>query len=802
MTSATKSPPPSRSRRTSRRSPPPRPTASGCSSTPAAGRTVRCACWSSGRRAGSPLWIRSRADLRRLADPRALQAAEVAQLIKGLPVVVWLMHAVHGNEISSSDAALAEAYHLLAAQGDPAVDVILQNALVLIDPLQNPDGRARFVADTLLGRAASPDPEPAAAEHDEPWPGGRSNHYLFDMNRDWFAQTQPETGAGRGLYLEYYPQVVVDLHEMGGESSYYFAPPADPLNPLITRQQAHWFEVFGHENAQAVRRPRFLLLHARGLRFVLSRVRRVVADLPGRHRDDLRAGLDPRTGLPARGRLAAHVPRRGVAPLHGRHGHAARPPPATASSCCATSSTTAAAPSQDDEHGPAGDYVPPARARSVADQPTRAAPGQPGVRGAQGGRAGAGSADATLPAGHVSSSRSRSRSSRLLRNLMERTCPSRRPSSRSRTGGGRSACPIRSTTDGVEPAADGLRLSMWCFAQRPTRVRSTAVAARAAGGEPPKSRSGEGRVRHAVGIGDGRGHRGGACRRASACGAPASRSRWPGASTTAGAAIIRIADNSDEPAARSSQQSPRPTAPKRSVRFVVRRRGHLAGKQRGGAAEGAARAARLGQADAEHVGRLGTLHPRAALGPAGDRGADVALGESTCGVTTSWCLPSGTYSSVPPATACGGSRTGSGPAGRLVCLGEASRWAAQESVGLLDTRTELRDGRPDVEPSDKDQKKGGRPPKPFELDEAIQPERERPDAVPGAIVRVLLDPEHWLSAGTDGEIQAIVDGQRVFTPLKLDKGSNVGRLRQTRQAGVRRPGLGRGAGSAWLRKRS
>ena len=115
--------------------------------------------------------------------------------------------------------------------------------------------------------------------------------------------------------------------------------------------------------------------------------------------------------------------------------------------------------------------------------------------------------------------------------------------------------------------------------------------------------------------------------------------------------------------------------------------------------------------------------------------------------------------------------------GTLVCLGEASRWAAGESVGLLETRTELRDGRPEVEPSGKrrkDQKKSEPPAKPFELEKAILPDRERPDAIPGAIIKVILDPEHWLSAGTDGEIQAIVDGQRVFTPLKLDKGRNVG----------------------------
>jgi hypothetical protein len=111
----------------------------------------------------------------------------------------------------------------------------------------------------------------------------------------------------------------------------------------------------------------------------------------------------------------------------------------------------------------------------------------------------------------------------------------------------------------------------------------------------------------------------------------------------------------------------------------------------------------------------------------------------------------------------------------VITLGEASRWAARENVALLDTRTELRDGKPEVEPSDKDQKKGGEAaPTPFDYEKAIQPERERPDVTPGAMLRVRLDLEHWLSAGTDGEVQTIVEGQRVFRPITLDKGRNVG----------------------------
>jgi hypothetical protein len=114
--------------------------------------------------------------------------------------------------------------------------------------------------------------------------------------------------------------------------------------------------------------------------------------------------------------------------------------------------------------------------------------------------------------------------------------------------------------------------------------------------------------------------------------------------------------------------------------------------------------------------------------------------------------------------------------GTLVTLGEASRWAARENVGLLDTVTELRSGKPEREPARDEKPKDAAPDsaKPFDLEAAIQPERDRPDLTPGAMLRVQLDTEHWLSAGTDGEIQAIVESQRVFTPIKLDKGRNVG----------------------------
>jgi hypothetical protein len=145
-------------------------------------------------------------------------------------------------------------------------------------------------------------------------------------------------------------------------------------------------------------------------------------------------------------------------------------------------------------------------------------------------------------------------------------------------------------------------------------------------------------------------------------------------------------------------------------------------------------------------------------------------------------LPSGDYGEALGEGAVKRLRDWVSAGGTLVALGEASRWLTREKVGLLDTKTELRDGRPEPEPSRDEKKEPEKPPakdkdgkpEPFDLEKAVQPERERPDAVPGAILRVTLDPEHWLSAGTDGEIQAIVESRRVFTPMKLDKGTNVG----------------------------
>jgi hypothetical protein len=185
----------------------------------------------------------------RLADPGGLSHAERERLVERLPLVVWLAYGVHGNESSSSEAAMAVAYVLAAGQGD--IPGLLRNTIVLIDPLVNPDGRERYIHSYEERRGAEPNPRLAASEHWEPWPGGRQNHYLVDLNRDWAWASQQETRQRIAAYRSWEPQVYVDFHEMGAESSYFFPPPAEPVHPQISRRIVAWLDTFGRANASA-----------------------------------------------------------------------------------------------------------------------------------------------------------------------------------------------------------------------------------------------------------------------------------------------------------------------------------------------------------------------------------------------------------------------------------------------------------------------------------------------------------------------------------------------------------------------
>jgi hypothetical protein len=195
--------------------------------------------------------------MQKLVDPRRYQPAERDALLREIKPVSWLSYGVHGNEVTSTDAALLAMYHLLAAKGDATVDNILANSIVVLDPNQNPDGRARFVHHYQQNLGLKPAVHQLSAEHREAWPGGRTNHYLFDMNRDWFAITQPETKGRIEHILKFFPVVHADVHEMGVDRSYYFPPPAEPFNPYITDTQKGNLNLYGKGNASAFDRFNF-----------------------------------------------------------------------------------------------------------------------------------------------------------------------------------------------------------------------------------------------------------------------------------------------------------------------------------------------------------------------------------------------------------------------------------------------------------------------------------------------------------------------------------------------------------------
>lgn len=189
-----------------------------------------------------------KAGVKRLADPRTCDQTAADQLMADLPAVIWLAYCVHGNEISPSDAALLTAWHLVADQRE-STRQLLENLVVIIDPLQNPDGRDRFVNVFRETRGLFNQGNPWSNEHTERWPGGRFNHYWFDMNRDWFRHSQREVRAKVAAYLDWHPQIYVDSHEMGADSSYYFSPPADPKNPYFLPGQLDWMTRLGKHQA-------------------------------------------------------------------------------------------------------------------------------------------------------------------------------------------------------------------------------------------------------------------------------------------------------------------------------------------------------------------------------------------------------------------------------------------------------------------------------------------------------------------------------------------------------------------------
>jgi hypothetical protein len=720
----------------------------------------------------SPARIGKLDEVKRGLQTLASASPDADRLIADLPAVVLLIHGIHGNEISSSDAALAEAYHLLAARNNPDVDATLRDAIVIIDPMQNPDGRQRFVTVNLLGRAVDPDPNPQSAEHDEPWPGGRVNHYLFDMNRDYFALSQPETQGRVKTMLDWYPHVVVDLHEMGGNSSYYFAPPADPFNPLITESQRKDLELFGRANAAEFDR--------RGFAYFVREV--YDAFYPG-YGDSWPT---------FQGAIAMTYEQASPRGLTFKRDDGTELTYKQAVTHHFTSAITTAVTAAKNRERLVRDFLEYRRsAIALGQKGVREYLIPPGKDPARSHRlatllAGQGivvkQAEEAFSAGGQQMARGTfivplaQPAGRLVRNLLDPDIKmddafikeqDRRRKAR--------------LTDQIYDVT-AWSLPLMYDVDVVSSDRATAARTRDVRADQPFTPTVQQVPAGTLGY------------------------LMPWGSGAAAAAVealragIRIV-TADETFTHRGRQYAIGTA---FIRFAGNANG-VADRMREIAARHGAELVPISETWTEQGISLGSgrtvalQQPRVLLAwdtPTSSLSAGWArytlerrFGVPVTAMRTSTLqnydmsdydvlvLPSGTYSFSDDALRRLKDWIRNG--GTLITLAEATRWAARDRVGLLSTDALYRDGTPQKDAPEGTGAGGGsgaaKPDltKPLDYEKAIQPEREQPENLPGAMLHVELYPYHWLTAGLDGELQVIVEGTRVFAPLKLDAGVNV-----------------------------
>ena len=703
------------------------------------------------------------ADGDRLANPEGLSDADADALIARMPVVTALMHGVHGNEISPPGAAMAEAYHLLAAQGDETVDLILAESLVLIDPVENPDGRARFVQHNVESRARWPNEATYSAEHDEPWPGGRVNHYLFDLNRDLFIQSQVETRGKVDIFLEYRPHIVADLHEMNGNSTFFFPPTAPPENPWYGERQIALMDVFGRANAEAFDRRGFAYFNrdvydafypgyvdmwpmnqgALGMTYEQASARALVL-----RKDD--------------GDLMTY----GDGVLHN----------------FTAAITTAATSARNRERilrdylafrregielgrsGPAEYILHSAHDPSMADRlarmlvengiEVRNPTGPVSVDGRQLSARGTYVIPLAQPL------------HRFVRNLLDDHVPmdeafvqrqierrARRESDEiydltawsqsllwdvevivadEETGAaGTPVQPAPVAQASTLPAAGVGYVLPWGTAAAGATVEALREGLRVrAAGEPFTL--------------DGRTYPSGTAIVRNSENGPDLRQTLGRIASSHGAEVVPIDGTYVDAGASLGSNSVRALISPRVLlvydtpastysagwtRYVLERRFNQPTV--------AVKASSLGRADLSDY--------------------DVIV------------FPSGNFSGPVGSGLVDRLRNWMSNGGTLITMANSTTWAT--NAGLLSTNAERRGGRAAGEdpPSD------GTPEQPIEYLDEIVPNDESPEPVPGAILKVVLDTQHWLSAGTDGEIGVLVEGSRIFSPLTLNDGTNVGR---------------------------
>jgi hypothetical protein len=725
-------------------------------------------------------------DLQRLGDPRGLSQGDADRLVREAPVVTWLSHGVHGNEISSSDAALFEAYHLLASQGDRDVDTVLRDSIVLIDPMQNPDGRARFVFQNLQGRASGPDPKAYNAEHDEPWPGGRSNHYQFVMNRDWFAQTQPETRGRITLAREYWPHVTVDLHEQGGDNTYYFAPPADPLNPHITKNQIAAFELFGRANA-----ARF---DQRGWAFFIREV--YDSFYPGYGESwPIFNGSIGMTYEQASARALTYARDDDTiltyreAVMH--HANAALVTAITAAKnrerLVREFVEYRRSAIAEGEKSTSREYLllpghDPSRAERLAR--TLATQGIEVRRAEEPFKVAA----RQIPAGTYLVSHAQP-TGRLIRNLLDPATdqPADFIKKQEERRARRLNDQIYDITAWNLPMLYDVEL---VTSPNAINVRATPVPMTYDAPATPRTFA-QAKVAYLMPWGSG----------AAALAAEGLRQNirmhsvggaftLNGRRFPLGTVVIRVSGNPADLHARLTA-----LAARHGAEIVPTDTTYVeSGISLGSNETAYLKAPRVLQVWDTPTSSLSAGWTRYTL--------ERRYGQPVTAVRTASLvranlsdfdvivLPSGNYAGAINEGVLNRIKDWLRAGGTLITLAEATRWATGSNVGLLTTTGLLKDGRPDTGAGGaggaggaagaggasgaSGGDKGAGKPAEFDYDKAIQPDRERPASQPGAILRVMLDTDHWLTAGHDEETQSMIEGNRVFAPIKLDSGRNVG----------------------------
>lgn len=204
------------------------------------------------------------ANLDNILAKRDISMEAEADNLSKQPVVLWFGYGVHGDETSGVNSALVLAYYLAASQSADVTN-LLKNAVIVIEPAMNPDGLDRFVNWVDTYRTLTPNASADHIEHHEPWPSGRTNHYWFDLNRDWLLISQQETANRLPFFNRYQPNIVSDYHEMSAHKTYFFQPGvSNRTNPLISQENKAFTQALAGFHAQTLDKNKRLYFSGEG----------------------------------------------------------------------------------------------------------------------------------------------------------------------------------------------------------------------------------------------------------------------------------------------------------------------------------------------------------------------------------------------------------------------------------------------------------------------------------------------------------------------------------------------------------